>query len=517
MFTQAISRAAQIRGAEIATICDNRQYTWQETADRTARLSAALRRFGIQPGERIGILGANSDRYLEAIHATWWCGAVTVPMNTRWALAEHLYSIDDAGIRLLFVDDTFIEMFRQIALERPALAAAIYMGEGEVPARMMSHDALISATPPELAASRLSSELAGIFYTGGTTGHPKGVMHSFSSLWSGAACLSVEQQPPQHPCYLHAAPMFHLGDLAPAFATTALAGTHVFIPGFSPKAVCEAVREHQVETTLLVPTMIGMLLDSPNFKVEDFASLKLLTFGGSPISDGLLGRMRAAFPQARLMQGFGQTETMATGAILLDDGKSLFEEDKRRRSAGRALFGIELGIFDDKGERVPPGVTGEIWINGPSAMMGYWNKPEQTALNLTDGWVHTGDAGYLDEDGYLYVCDRVKDMIISGGENVYSAEVENAVSAHPLVAQVAVIGVPDERWGERVHAVIVTKEGAAVSLDDIQHHCRSLIAGYKLPRSIELRLESLPLSPVGKVMKTVLRKPHWVGRSRNVN
>jgi acyl-CoA synthetase (AMP-forming)/AMP-acid ligase II len=469
------------------------------------------------PGERIGVLSLNSDRYLETIHAVWWCGAVIVPMNIRWALSEHLYSIDDAGIRLFLVDDTYLGLATQIRAQRPGIRSIIHMGDSPTPDGYLRFEKLIDLAAPVEPSSTRIDELAGVFYTGGTTGRPKGVMHSSLSLWAGATNLAFDVRVPlPHPRYLHAAPMFHLGDLQQALAITSLAGTHVFVPGFTPEGVAEAVREHRVETTLLVPTMISMLLDSPGFKSSDFASLQLMVFGGSPISDALLARMPCAFPNTRLVQGFGQTETASCGAIL-HGIVALDPSHPRRRSAGRALYGCELGIFDEYGVRQPPGVTGEIWVHTASAMLGYWNKPEQTAAALTDGWVHTGDAGYVDEDGYVYICDRVKDMIISGGENIFSAEVEKAIVSHPSVSQVAVIGIPDARWGESVHAVIVCRPGMQVTLEEVQGHCRPLIAGYKLPRSLELRDAPLPLSAVGKVLKTALRAPHWEHKSRNVN
>lgn len=517
MFVQAILRAAQIRGDEAATICEDRVRNWTQSTDRTARLAGALAGLGAGRGDRIAILGVNSDHYLEAMHATWWLGGVTVPMNTRWALAEHLYSARDAGFEIVFVDAANLAVGVELQQAGASLGPFIYMGAGTAPAGMLSMETLIAETAPMPAAPAPNEALAGIYYTGGTTGHPKGVMHSSLSLWAGATCIAMELQGPRHHRYLHAAPMFHLGDLAQAYATTAKAGCHVFVPGFTADGVARAIREHKVEVILLVPTMIGMLLDSPNFDPADLASLEVLMFGGSPISDTVLGRMRAALPGTRLIQGFGQTETMATGSMLPDDGKPLEVSDPRRQSTGRAAYGMQLGIFDEQGDPVAARTTGEIWIRGASAMLGYWNKPEETAAALTDGWVHTGDAGYLDEEGYLFVCDRVKDMVISGGENVFSAEVENAIASHPEVAQVAVIGVPDDRWGERVHAIIVPAPSCAPVLEDIQQHCRALIAGYKIPRSVELRADPLPLSAVGKVLKNKLREPHWQGRVRQVS
>jgi len=518
MFIEAIRRAAQIRGHQPATICAGRTRSWSESMDRTARLAQALRMLGVQPNDRIGILGVNSDRYLEAMHATWWAGAVTVPMNSRWALAEHLYSVDDAELKIIFVDNAYLHIARNIAASRPSVRQIIHMGDETAEGGLLSFEGLIQRHAPTAPVCRPAQELAGVFYTGGTTGSPKGVMHSALSLWSGSNNIALDARVPQTPRYLHVAPMFHLGDLSQGFYVTALAGTHVVVPGFSADAVIAASSAHRVQVTLLVPTMIGMLLDSPSFDSRAFETLELLMYGGSPIAEQLLIRARSAFAATRLVQGFGQTETNACGALLHDEARAtIANEADRLRTAGRAAYGVQLAIIDSDGRELGAREAGEICIKSASAMLGYWKKPEETAAALAGGWVHTGDAGYLDEQGFLYVCDRLKDMIISGGENVYSAEVESVLLSHPAVAQVAVIGVPDEVWGERVHAVIVPHKKQSLTLAEVQSHCKQSIAGYKVPRSMELRTEPMPLSGVGKILKRELRAPHWEGKTRSVN
>ena len=518
MLVGAIQRARQTRGAEIATIFRDRQRTWIESTDRTARLASGLRAIGVQANDRVGLLGLNSDRYLEALHAIWWCGAVTVPMNTRWALSEHIYSVMDAEISTVLVDDDFVDIARQISKVCPRIGRWIYMGERRSPASFESFEGLIEAHTAVASHPRSRDALAGIFYTGGTTGTPKGVMHSSLSLWTGAIAIAFMIRAPVAPRYLHAAPMFHLGDLSQAFYTTALAGTHVIIPSFSVPNVIEAVREHRVQSTLLLPTMIGMLLDNPLFRADDFRSLQWLLYGGSPITERIRNRLRSDLPNVKISQGFGQTETSACGTVMPDEEtRRLINDHPRQRSAGRAAYGVELKIVRQNGSDAKCGEVGEVWLKTPAAMLGYLNKPEETAQALSEGWVHTGDAGYVDEGGFLFICDRVKDMIISGGENVFSAEVENAIASLPAIAQVAVIGVPDETWGERVHAVIVPKDALRPTLDEIQTHCRSLIAGYKIPRSMEIRETALPLSSVGKVLKAELRAPHWRGQPHNVH
>lgn len=506
MLVQAIIRAAQINGHGAATKGVHGTRTWEAFTDRVSRLGQALDALGLERDASIGILGLNSDRYLEALYGIWWCGRVAVPMNSRFALAEHVFSLQDAGVRAVLVDRNFLDMARQVA---GALPDVRFVALDDPAENWLCAEEMISAYDGMAPGSRPANALAGIFYTGGTTGVPKGVMHSARSLWAGAACLGTELRLPDGVCYLHATPMFHLGDMALSLLTSGLAGTHSFLAQFDPVGAVKVMDDDGVQLTALVPTMIASILDAGDLEPGSLASLHTLVFGGSPIPDALMLRLRKALPGIRLCQIFGQTETVANGTMLPDE--------QRAGSAGRALFGNAVGIFDAHGRRVRPDVVGEIWVNGPSAMLGYWNNPELSASTLADGWVRTGDAGYQDAQGYLYVCDRMKDMIISGGENIYSAEVENAVASFEDVAQVAVIGVPDPHWGERVHAVIVPKRGSPISLKDIQDHCRPLIAGYKLPRSIELRDEPLPLSAVGKVAKNILRAPHWTGTGRNVN
>lgn len=513
MFVSAIRRAVQIRHDRPATICGPRVRSWAQSADRIARLAQGLRALGARPGTTVGILASNSDHYLEAIYATWWLGGVAVPMNARWALPEHAYSVDDAGIEIIFSDDGFVKMARDIARACSQIRHVVPFGDTE---GFTSAEALIAAAQPQPATERCDDELAGVFYTGGTTGKPKGVMHSARSLWSTAITLYSDMGVPDCVRYLHCAPMFHLGGLTPAFATTILAGTQVFIPMFRPEFVAEAVRAHRVQFTAVVPTMLGMLVDDPAFRADDYRSLEVVQYGGGAITERVRKALTAAFPHVRMQQGFGQTET-AGGATTMPHHvmQQLAPEDPRRRSAGRACYGVEVKVVDPAHVRLPPGVVGELCLKTPGAMLGYLNKPEQTAQALIDGWVHTGDAGYLDEDGYVFVCDRLKDVIRTGGENVFSAEVESAVAAHPSVVAVAAIAVPDEIWGERVHAVVTLRDGTALELEQLQKHCRALIAGYKIPRSMEVRAE-LPLSPQGKVLKSELRKPYWEGLGRNI-
>jgi long-chain acyl-CoA synthetase len=292
----------------------------------------------------------------------------------------------------------------------------------------------------------------------------------------------------------------------------------VLVEGFEPVQVLRAVAEERVSFTLLVPTMLQRLLDCPTFGDYDLSSLRRILYGASPISEGLLTRALAALPGVQLMQGYGMTETSGPYTLLPASCHHLTgdpAELQRLRSAGRAAWGTEMRILDAEGVEVPLGQVGEIVSRGPCVMQGYWNREQETAEALRGGWLHSGDAGYMDADGFVYIVDRVKDMIVSGGENVYSAEVENALGCHQAVASCAVIGIPSERWGEAVHAIVVLRNGRQVTGQELRDHCKGLIAGYKCPVSVEFR-ESLPLSGAGKLLKHVLREPYWQGYARRV-
>jgi len=516
--TQALHRAVQQKGERIAVRCGARQATFRQFADRVARLAGALQGLGLQAGDRVAMLAQNSDRYLEYQMAVPWAGGVLNPCNTRWSMAEILYSLDDSGSSMLIVDETYQALAHALRGKAATLRELIYCGDGPVPDGMHDYEALIATTAPVEDAVRRGDDLAGIFYTGGTTGFPKGVMLSHANLVSSGLALRAEGLATPGGAYLHAAPMFHLADLGTAMPHWIEGNTHVVLPSFSPELVLDTIERDRVTHLMLVPTMIQMLVDHPAMRQpRDLSSLQTIVYGASPISETLLDRVMAALPGVALMQGYGMTELSPIATV--SPAWCHQAEGRQRgklRSNGRATYCAEVRIVDPQDREVPLGTVGQIIVRGPSVMLGYWNQPELTAAALKDGWMHTGDGGYMDEDGFIYVVDRQKDMIISGGENVYSAEVESAIAQHPAVATCAVIAVPSKDWGESVHAVVTLKAGMAVSAEALIAHVKSLIAGYKCPRSVEFR-EALPMSGVGKVLKTELRKPFWEGRERRVH
>jgi acyl-CoA synthetase (AMP-forming)/AMP-acid ligase II len=516
--SQLIERAAQTFPETIATIYGERERTWLQSCDRVARLAGALEKLGVKVGDRVTMLGMNSDRYFEAYFGVSWCGGVFVPMNIRWSVAENLYSIEDSTPEIMLVDDFYIAHAQQILDRTDIVKTVIHIGEAETPEGMLSYEDLIKDAKPMERVKRDSDDLAGIFYTGGTTGAPKGVMLSHSNLIHSAMYAAVYIPSDGESRCLHAAPMFHIADFSNTVSLTMVGKTHVFVPYFDPETVLKAIEAHKVTYTMMVPTMIQMMMEHPNFENTDVSSLDGLVYGAAPMPQPLLKRLLARLPELKLLQGYGQTE-MAPNMTLLWPDDHVVDGPKahRLKSVGQPLVGVDMKIVDDEMMEVEQGSVGQIAVKGQNTMLGYWNKPEETAAAKVGGWLLTGDAGYFDEDGYLYLVDRVKDMIVSGAENVFSGEVENAIADHPAVNAVAVIGIPSDKWGEAVHAIVIPEEGASVTEEDIIAHCREKIAGYKCPKSVEFRTEPFPLSGVAKVLKTELRKPYWEGKEKAVN
>ncbi len=516
--TSVIRRAAQANSKGMATIYKDRQQTWPEFVERVAKLAGALQKAGMKKGDRVGMLALNSDRYLEYIFGVLWGGGVIVPMNLRWTPDENAYSIDDSGTEIILVDENYTGMVPAIREKSRSLKTLIFSGEGETPEGMLNYNEIIDAIEAVEDAGRGGEDLAGIYYTGGTTGFPKGVMLSHRSLYISNLSNCREFCIPDGGSYLHAAPMFHLADGAASLAVTFAGGTHIMIPSFSPEAALKAIQDHRPTNVLLVPTMIQMLIRNPDFAKYDTSSLTTIMYGASAISETALVEAMSKLPHTKFVQAYGQTELSPVATILapkyhVTDGLNF----GKLRSAGKAVGTCELKIVDEQGYEVPTGTVGQVAVKGPITMLGYWNKPEQTAEVLKDGWVYTGDGGYLDDEGFLFIADRLKDMIVTGGENVYSAEVEQAVTKHPAVAECATVGIPHEKWGESVHSIVILKPDATATEDDIIKHCHNLIAGYKCPRSIEFRTEPFPLSAAGKVLKKDLRAPYWEGKERNIN
>jgi long-chain acyl-CoA synthetase len=503
LLSDALRRAEKVFGDTVAVADGDEHLTYRELGSRCSRLGAGLVGLGVSHGDRVAVLMANGHRYLECYFAIPGTGAVMVPLNNRLAVPEMRYILEDSGTTVLIVDQTYAATGGELAGSVKHVLTA-----------PDEYESLIEESADTRLGEGISEDdLAGLFYTGGTTGAAKGVMLTHRNLVANALHITVALGYASGDVYLHAAPMFHLADGASTYAVTWVGGTHVFVPAFEPKAVMDAISREQVTNALFVPTMLTAILNSPDLGTADFSSLRLVLHGAAPIATELL-RTSILAMGCSFAQGYGMTEAAPLLTVLSNEEQLI--DDPRLRSAGREIAGVEVAVCREDGSLCAPDEVGEIVARGPNFMRGYWNKPEETAAALRDGWYWSGDLGYRDADGYIFLVDRAKDMIISGGENVYSVEVEDALMSHPAVLEVAVIGVPDEKWGERVHAFVVRKADMSVPAEQLITACRERIAGFKVPRSIDF-VDELPRSGAGKILKRELRDRYWARENRGIH
>jgi len=513
----ALHRAAQIHGDRIASVHQGRSWTWAQVLDRVARLGSVLRAYDVKPGDRVAVIGWNTDRYLEAVLAVSWVGAVVVPLNTRLALPEVAYQVHNAGATLLIFDPEFAGL-SDILCEKNLAMRRITLSSTPARPDALASDNLIALSQPGTNANPGPGDLMGIFYTGGTTGLPKGVMTTHANIAQQITCHMMDLGWTPATRYLHVLPMFHLGGLTAAYCLLSLAGCQHYMEKFDVSDFVERLASERITAAALSPVSIGWLLDSPRMATLDFSALHQLGYGTAPITEAVLRKAMERLPRVQFTQVYGQTEITGTISVLRPEDHKLDGANAARlRSAGRASWGVHIRVVNDAGHDVPSYELGEIVARSPGMTQGYWQDQAQSATALRNGWLHTGDIGYLDADGYLFVVDRKKDMIVTGGENVFSSEVENAIATIPGVAQVAVIGIPSDVWGEAVHAVVVQAHDATLTAENIINHCRTLIAGYKCPKTVEVRTTPLPLSGVNKIQKHVLRETFWRDKSRRVN
>ena len=499
--TQGLHRALQRHPAKVALrhlAADTlREYTFERLVSEISRNAAALHARGVRAGDRVAMLSPNNDALIVQLFACWWLGAVACPLNVRWSVAELRHALGDCAARLLLVDASLAGAARELQSTTTVLSVETLAAQAQ------------DLAP--LEDTRTGGDaLAAILYTGGTTGRAKGVMLSHANFWCAAMTRGAELNNSPDSVTLLVAPLFHVAGLGRLIGQSIVGGACITMPQFRPAAVIEAIARHGITDIIVVPSMLQSLLDDPSFDPSRVGSLDRIAFGAAPMPPDLLDRALAAWPHAEFFQAYGLTETAGAVCISLPANHTAQgRESGRLASVGRAGLGAEIRVVDELGRDVPRGRVGEIIVRGPMVTRGYWGQPETSALALRDGWFHTGDGGRMDADGYLTIADRLKDMVISGGENVYPAEVEAALRSHPAVSDAAVIGIPDERWGEAVHAVVVLRpshadiDGAALR-EELTAWCRRQLAGYKCPRSIVFSA-ALPLSAAGKVLKNQLR------------
>jgi long-chain acyl-CoA synthetase len=494
-----LRRATQVAADRTAVTCGSTELTYAEVWDRCRRLVGALRGLGLEEGDRVGVVSPNCHRYLEIYQAVPGAGMVLVPLNQRYSDAELRYALEDSATKVLFAGRPVGDL--PACVERVVEVGAAY------------EELIAGAAPAGFGEGIGEEDLAGLFYTGGTTGASKGVMLTHRNLVANAMHLQLCWSFSPETVWLVTAPLFHLAGSIAVLSTVWNAGRHVVLSAFHPGAVLDLIESQGVTATLVVPSMLAAMNEEQLTRPRDVSSLELVSFGGAPSATETLRRAHEAFPRARLLHIYGATETAPIATTLL--GVEDLLDAPQARSCGQPAVGVDVEIRTPDGARAAAGEVGEVVVRGPNVMGAYWNKPEQTAAALVDGWYHTGDLGYMDEHAYVYLVDRAKDMIVTGGENVYSNEVEDVLHRHPAVLEAAVFGIPDDRWGEAVHAVVVPR--APVSEDELLAVCRAAIASYKVPKRIELRAEPLPKSGAGKVLKRELRAPYWAGRESMVS
>jgi acyl-CoA synthetase (AMP-forming)/AMP-acid ligase II len=495
MHTHSLERAARYYPERTALVSSGKRSTFRTLRDRVGGVAAALHRQGFRAGDRLALLLPNEPGYIELVYACSWLGVIAVPLNTRLSPREIDRVLADADPRGLIRHSSLPQPTTQVPWQVVLDREELEVGSDEPPEPVYDPDAILT-----------------LVYTSGTTGRPKGVMLTHSAVLATVEHLGAWMEYREGGVWLHAAPMFHIADFPVMFAAPGFGACQVTIPKFSPQAFCDAVARERVSHAVLVPTMINLLAQFPGITEYDLTSLEVLGYGGSPMAPELIHRTRTLFPGVKLIQVYGLSETgFLTG--LMDHEHT----EQRLKSCGRPCIGIDVRVADEAGKELGPGQTGELVARGANVMRGYWNNPAESALAFRGGMFRTGDVGYQDADGYFYILDRLKDMIVTGGENVYSGEVEAVIYQHPAVREAAVFGIPDPKWGELVMACVVLKPGQTLSADELLAHCRQSLANYKVPRRVEFSESELPKSGSGKILKRVLRERFWEHQERAVS
>jgi acyl-CoA synthetase (AMP-forming)/AMP-acid ligase II len=502
-----IAHHADARPDHVAVLCEGRSVTYGELHRTSTRTANAMHRSGVEAGDRVAYLGKESEQYYDILFACAKAGAVLVPVNWRLTPAEVHHILLDSGATLLFADDEFLDVTAKLKADLPRLRRIV-----PIPALADWR----GADDTDLAPAFDDTQPIAQVYTSGTTGNPKGVVLAHRSFFAVKAALEshgldwIDWR--QDDISLIGIPGFHIGGLWWSIQGFSAGITMVSLPVFAGHQTVRRIRELGITTACVVPAQLQMMLAPPRPRREDFASLRKVVYGGSPISEALLSRCLEIF-DCEFAQIYGLSESGNT-AVCLPPSEHV-PGGPRMQAAGRPYPGVDIKIVDDDGNTLPPGEIGEVCLRSPAVMLEYWGLPDATAATLVDGWLHSGDAGYLDDAGFLFIRDRIKDTIIVAGENVYPAEIENAVAAHPAVLEAAAVGVPHEHWGEVVHCFVVPRQGETVTTRQLVAFLRGRIADFKIPSGFELT-DSLPRNPSGKILRRELRERFWQHLDRRV-
>lgn len=518
MFTLGdVSRkGARIHGASEALVFEGTRLTYRGLDERVNRLANVLMSLGAARGERIAILAENTHEYIVFYLAAAKAGLAATPLNFRLSESELVFLINDSEAAICVVGDRYEDLAQRLRLATPGVRHWIALeapADGEGTMGMLAYEALLqSASPDDPRVAVDENEMAILMYTGGTTGSPKGVMLSHRNLLAALMCLTQQYGFTAADVTCMVLPLFHVS-FWPVFCNLFVGGKAVIVRRAELGPILEAIESERCTHLNAVPTLYNWLLDYEALDSFDLSSLRLMTYAGSPIPPSVLKRCIAKFGRI-LAQGYGLTEAAPMVTALMPDDHQL-EGPKARLlgSVGKEGLIVEIQIRDESGHALGPDEVGEVAVRGPNVMMGYWKKEQLTREKLQDGWLLTGDVGRLDDEGYLYLVDRKADMIVTGGENVYPAETENVLYLHPAVRECAVVSAPDEKWGERVQAVVVLREGATATEDELVGFCKDRLAGYKCPKAVGF-WDALPTSPVGKILRKDIKKTFWDGHDR---
>ena len=519
-----LRRAAKLYPNKVGVVCGDSRWTYRTLHSRTQRLSYVLQHFGIKSQDVVAYLGPNCHRLLECYYGVPQAGAILLALNIRLSSQEILGILNHSGARILLLEREFSDMIDPIRhqFERPMIIVCLDEPSSHSWIHGQSYDELLSAMPDSSFPDRIASEdaIAELFYTSGTTATPKGVMLSHRNLYLHATNIMWVLGNHDREVQLHTIALFHANGWGAAHTITAVGGTHVMLRKFDPKKLLQLVQEERVTTFNLVPTMATLLLKESSIRDYDLRSLRLIHMGGSAVPKEMIQALHRRF-ECEVFAGYGLTETCPVLTVSLH--KSHLHEDLetamyRAAMTGLELPGTEVRVVDESGEDVPADgrTIGEIIARGNTIMEGYWNEPEETSKAIRNGWLYTGDLATIDAEGYILIVDRKKDLIIRGGENISSIEVERALYTHPDVLECAVIAVPDDKWGEEPMAFVVLKDGTSSSPEELRQHCRKLLAGYKVPASLEI-VSTLPKGGTGKIQKRLLRAPYWKAEDKQVH